>query len=118
MDNLTRLRALDGQIQDLRDERAVVLADLARDEVRKVCPEAALVLFEGPQEPGHTAMILQLIAADGGVLYDLEDDAEGDGFDDTDLSPAQDYLSGALEDNALVFALSPDGTYLLPVPCS
>lgn len=106
---------LSDRIRGLRSERAVRSAGEAIAQVRELCPEAALMLFEGPQEPGSTATILRLVAADGEVLYDLEDEVTGEDFDDTDLTLAQDYLTGALEDNASIFALGLGGAYVLPV---
>lgn len=106
------------QIKELRSQRAVLYAAEAAAEVREVCPETALVLFEEPQEPGSTATILRLVASDGSVLYDIEDDEEvwaGD-LDDTDLVLAQDYLTVALEDDSTVFARGLNDAFLLPVP--
>jgi hypothetical protein len=113
---MTELEDLTRQISALRTRRAIVLADLAVESVRQVCPEAALVLFEGAQEPGGTATILRLVASDGSVLYDLKGTAEGDGFDDTDLSPAQDDLTSALEDDEEIFARGLGGNYIVSIP--
>jgi hypothetical protein len=106
---------LSDRIQGLRDQRAVRHAAEAIVLVREVCPEASLVLFEGPQEPGSTATILRLVAADGEVLYDLDGGVVPDGFDELRLEPAEDHLTGALEDNASIFALGLGGAYVLPV---
>lgn len=114
MDNLTDLRVLNDQIQELRTRRAGRLAELAAAEVLSVCPQALLVTLEGPQEPGSTARILRLLASDGKVIYDWMDETTADHLAGG-LSAAQDYLTAALEDDAQVFMLRPDGTYVLLV---
>ena len=114
--DMGELEDLDSRIKALRTQRAIALTDLATTEARRVCPEAALMLFEGPQEPGGEAAILRLVSGDGRILYDLYEGGEGDGFNDDDLEEAQDLLTRALEDDGEIFAQGLGGNYVVAVP--
>jgi hypothetical protein len=97
------------EIYRLKLKRGRLQAGQAIALLRELAPHAAQARFWGPQEPGDTASIQEITTASGGVLYsvdlgvfDLEDE----------LTPAQDYLTAALENDA-TFTMNDGGEFLL-----
>ncbi len=97
------------EIYQLKLRRGRLQAGQAIALLRNLAPHAALARFWGPQEPGDTASIREITTASGGVLYsvdlgvfDLEDE----------LTPIQDYLTAALENDA-TFTMNDGGEFLL-----
>lgn len=93
------LRRAAQEIRTARQERALILAAEAVLELRELFPQGRRVLFTGPQEPGGGCRISQVLGDGGEVLFDPEEGIDPDGRED-DVTPAEDFLTGAHEDGA------------------
>jgi hypothetical protein len=115
------LAVLETEVDDLSDKivgmrlrRGRLKAGRAIACLRELAPEAVMVRFWGPQEPGDTVTIREIVDKGLAPIYLV------DGFGDPEfgedlfdeLTPAQDWLTAALEDE-VTFTMNVDGEYLL-----
>lgn len=95
-----------------RYDRGVLAAGIAISALRNLVPTARVVYFNGPQEPNDTASIMLIQDSSGAALYSVETEIGLEELED-ELSEAQDFLTGALEDNVPFQYAGIPGDYVL-----
>jgi hypothetical protein len=109
----TEIDDLSDRIMGMRLRRGRLQAGQAIALLRELAPDAMTVRFWGPREPGDTVTIREIIDKDLRVIYLVDavgDPEEGEDLFD-ELTPIQDWLTGALE-NEVTFTMF-DGEYVL-----
>jgi hypothetical protein len=109
----TEIDDLSDRIMGMRLRRGRLQAGQAIALLRKLAPDAMTVRFWGPREPGDTVTIREIIDKDLRAIYLVDavgDPEEGEDLFD-ELTPIQDWLTGALE-NEVTFTMF-DGEYVL-----
>lgn len=106
----TAVDDLSDRVQGMRSRRGRLLAGQAIAELRDLAPDAAWVVFWGPQEPGDRASVRALLrrgGLPGGAVEPVFGEHLADGLELVEV-----LLTLALEDSAS-FEVNGDGEYVI-----